>query len=71
MTHFKESKEAKIHIELWDFHKKYYNADTDENTWKTILSEAQKIYEKYDRSKFCKDMLSTVILHLNEQATKK
>ena len=71
MTYFKESKEAKIHIGLWDFHKKYFDISTSDEIWKELLQEADKIYKRHNQSKFCRDMLSAVILLLNEQATEK
>ena len=67
---FKNSQEAQIYLEIWNFHKKYYDANTNMETWRQILEEAKELDDKLNND-FARSLISAVVLHLNKQATEK
>lgn len=57
--------------ELWNFHKKYAFVDlNDDQTWKALTEEADKLHEKYARQAqgdFANSLLLAVVAEIDKK----
>ena len=65
---FKETEAYKIHKELYNFHRRFYDVKLDDNFWTRCLAEARAVDQKMN-SKLFRDLLAAVVIDLNRRAT--
>ena len=47
-----------IYHEIWQFHKQYIDKICNEDEfWEAVIADADKLYKKYDNSRFAKDLI--------------
>ena len=53
-----------IYKDVWEFHKKYQQVQTNDEYWETVVNESNQISEQYGKCSFVNDLLLTVISEL-------
>lgn len=47
-----------IFRDIWSFHKQYVDKIRDDDEiWENVITDADKLYKKYDNSRFAKDLI--------------
>ena len=54
-----------IYKDVWNFHKRYCNEQITEDSLEEAIRESKEIHKKYNKSKFVKDLLVTVLNELD------
>ena len=54
-----------IYKDVWNFHKRYCNEQITEASLEEAIRESKEIHKKYNKSKFVKDLLLTVLNELD------
>ena len=57
-----------LYKDVWNFHKKYSNVQTDDAYWEAVVDESGQIAKKYDNHKFAIALLLAVIDELERKA---
>jgi hypothetical protein len=57
---FKE-KYYQIWVDVWEFHKRFWNADGNDDYWEEFIKMQNDILLKYDCDKFVNELLLTVV----------
>lgn len=47
-----------VYHDVWQFHKQYIDKIcNDDELWEAVIADADKLYKKYDNSRFAKDLI--------------
>lgn len=57
-----------LYKDVWNFHKKYSNVQTDDAYWEAVVDESVQIANRYNNCKFVRDLLLAVTNELERKA---
>lgn len=64
---FKETIEFQIFTDVWNFFKRYYQVQNDDDYWDRAIEESNQIAVKYGNNKFANDLLISVIKEMERK----
>lgn len=53
-----------IYQEVWNFHKKYSNVQSDDSYWENLIESASEIDKKYN-CRLCRDLVISILNELD------
>lgn len=59
---------VEIYKDVLSFHRKYSKVGNTEQYWQSIIDDSERIFSKYGKSKFVKELLLAVISELERKA---
>lgn len=56
-----------LYRDIWNFHKKHFRVDMNDDTWQQIIRESDELYNRY-KTDFAKDLVLSVVKELSRNA---
>lgn len=59
---------VEVYKSVLDLHRKYSKIENTERYWQSVIDDSERVFSKYGKSKFVKELLLAVINELERKA---